>query len=99
MDLHNQSQAHIYSATGIVNPMWQMRCSCHSTPGMLTASQQSLNLAHCHSISSCQFPQRHAQAHHPYVNDIDRNGNATELSSFQYFSPQLFSPTDSRAKN
>lgn len=91
-NLNYQNQAYVCSATGIVNPMWQIRCTCHPS-GMMTASQQSLNFPPCVPINNhCQCHQPHA----PPQSHLDHPSNTADSHSFQYYSPQLFSPSDSR---
>lgn len=95
MDLRNQSQNRAFhSVNGLVNPLWQFPCACQSAR-IISASQQSLNYVHCHPVHPCQ----HIYAQQlPTFNNRDSNNPhvTSDPVSFQYSTPQLVSPPDSR---
>ncbi|CAL8088699.1 unnamed protein product [Orchesella dallaii] len=95
VDLHSRTQPHFYNRTGLVNPVWQLHCSCE----MLAVPTSQHNLQHL--CQNCQIPTNSCRC---YQEQSGRNINinapschspgSRSTSSFQYHEPQLH-PVDS----
>ncbi|ODN00106.1 hypothetical protein Ocin01_06566 [Orchesella cincta] len=94
LDLQSRNQSHFYNGTGLVNPVWQLHCSCE----MLAVPAAAANQRNLQNLCrNCQLPVSSCRCYNQEQstrNDSPQchSPGSHSTSSFQYHEPQLQPP-------